>query len=1225
MKVKGIALPVIVFVVCAVVALVCVYCLFAKPVGTLSAQLDGDFAAAKKTSEDNAAALLALIDRQQQAAERALRDQIDANVRMSLQTLTNRVRGDFEGFINLSQQLALTGATEKLNLDRKQRNSDFDAILPLRISQQVLYLPANNRVGRLGRVQHVQRQPVQTVQAIQTVRPAEVEPVVEVEVAMVVAPSSLPDYRIAMATLETADGRRQTAEDLAIEVEQIEVGEDVTVEGGEREPIRRIPVYFPWKGTLKSLAEHFGLSLQADRMPAGGVNMDIVVRIGLDSIDEALKVLNAELLIQGYVLIRKDDTLYVIFIPDGLRNIMFAPWATTEPMVEVMEPEGSAEPVVAETADGRPQTAEDVADAPAPAVEVECLEVVEVADETNEPQMLESATAVQGFSFWNNIQINVQFHRLFDIRFHQLFEALVGGNGGETADGRQQTAEEVTESTTESNEPRALESEETTPAPPQEGNNHLALSGTPPQEENNSPPVEGGHFAQQNDGMVPHEDAEATVEVTESTTVANEPRTSESEESETFIGFVDRARIVIQEEEEDFDIRTVASQAEQTSAVETTEKATEETEAVAEEEATEEDMIFIPHAPTAEELESREFLKDLSFKTVQQNRNILSAWLAWEPDAFNVHSTDRFSVISRRANGAGNGAITTGEFPNPDMAQPYIRAMQAGRTVITVPDRQNGSGFVVTVSTPIQQHRNGRAHGVTGVDVNSQTLSAALREVIMANPLLRQAKAYLIAPNGRIVATNDPNTTIGSTRVNFDNRTEVLVDGEPFTLAGERWRIQLVVPQSVLEAPVQAIRSGFESQKSVVQVRRANVESGINLAQSNLQSLENSRRDVLIGQYRTIVAIALALIVVIAVFWQRSLTKRSQWHGNIQQQILDSLVSPVFLVDADADMFANKSATNKKLSVVDAYIKTLNSQKSSVNTEKVGDAQYEVQTSRLTDTHQKQVGAVQVFTDVTFQKSATEQLQEISRSVAQAQSEMSGIVSAAGSLQNEVAQSASQISEVAEKIGKTNELTESNGRNASEASRFTKDAVQAASKGQTQMKDMVESMTNICKMSDQMKKVIKTIDEIAFQTNLLALNAAVEAARAGQHGKGFAVVADEVRKLASRSAKAAKETAELIETSNKQILGGADLASQTATALDEITKLIDGATELVSQIEATSADQLTQVQEVSQGLRQAERLTQQSSHATAETVSASQQLAGIVQTLEHCLERHCRG
>jgi methyl-accepting chemotaxis protein len=288
----------------------------------------------------------------------------------------------------------------------------------------------------------------------------------------------------------------------------------------------------------------------------------------------------------------------------------------------------------------------------------------------------------------------------------------------------------------------------------------------------------------------------------------------------------------------------------------------------------------------------------------------------------------------------------------------------------------------------------------------------------------------------------------------------------------------------------------------------------------------------------------------------------------------------------------------------------------SVNTEKAGNMQYEVRTSKLTDAKQNKVGAVQVFSDITFQTTAQQQLQEVAQVTSNAIREANEITSAADSLQGSIGQSANQISEVAAKLAKTNELTESNSRNASEASRFTKDAVEAASKGQKQMQDMVGSMTDICKMSEQMKKVIKTIDEIAFQTNLLALNAAVEAARAGQHGKGFAVVAEEVRNLASRSAKAAKETATLIETSNKQILGGSEIANQTATALDEITKLIDGATDLVSQIESTSAEQMSQVRDISLGLTQVERLTQQSGQAVTSSVSASQQLAGIVGRLE---------
>lgn len=199
---------------------------------------------------------------------------------------------------------------------------------------------------------------------------------------------------------------------------------------------------------------------------------------------------------------------------------------------------------------------------------------------------------------------------------------------------------------------------------------------------------------------------------------------------------------------------------------------------------------------------------------------------------------------------------------------------------------------------------------------------------------------------------------------------------------------------------------------------------------------------------------------------------------------------------------------------------------------------------------------------------------------------------------------ASAIQELTSEIIRITEQskhTSETANNANKESHAIGDRVQLCD---SQMKDMLVAMTNITDKSEQIGKIIKTIEDIAFQTNILALNAAVEAARAGAAGKGFAVVADEVRNLASKSAEAAKNTTILIEETVQAVASGSLIASSTSESLNGVVEGAIGVTKLIDQITETSADTTAAVEQINYSIGQINDIVQKNA-ATAEQSAAS--------------------
>lgn len=226
----------------------------------------------------------------------------------------------------------------------------------------------------------------------------------------------------------------------------------------------------------------------------------------------------------------------------------------------------------------------------------------------------------------------------------------------------------------------------------------------------------------------------------------------------------------------------------------------------------------------------------------------------------------------------------------------------------------------------------------------------------------------------------------------------------------------------------------------------------------------------------------------------------------------------------------------------------------------------------------------------------------------------------ANRLAESVAKQTAVINEIVREVDMVSEKIGNNVTSTDNARRLAHETADSVRDSSRQMEKLLDAMNDISDASDEIRKIIGTIEDIAFQTNILALNASVEAARAGEYGKGFAVVADEVRNLAGKSAEASVQTSGLIERSADAVSSGlayAESASRSLRNVVEHTNEIDG---IIVRINEESHDQKACVEDVNSKIGiVAEHVYSVASNAE-ESAEASEELNGQASALKEMLQ-----
>lgn len=276
--------------------------------------------------------------------------------------------------------------------------------------------------------------------------------------------------------------------------------------------------------------------------------------------------------------------------------------------------------------------------------------------------------------------------------------------------------------------------------------------------------------------------------------------------------------------------------------------------------------------------------------------------------------------------------------------------------------------------------------------------------------------------------------------------------------------------------------------------------------------------------------------------------------------------------------------------------------------------------SRATDKYVGALGAV-LESIRKINSNLSDTLAQIDMSAEQVSSGSEQVSTGAQALAQGATEQASAVEELSATITEISNNAKKNAESSELAMRHSLEAGGLVDESSKYMEEMVDAMGNISQSSQEIGRIISTIENIAFQTNILALNAAVEAARAGSAGKGFAVVADEVRNLATKSDQAAKATKELIDRSIESVQSGDEIVKKVSDALSRTVDAAGLAVNSLKEITKAVETEAESIAQVTEGIDQISSVVQTNSATSEESAAASEELSSQASLMKELMAK----